>query len=202
MKRIVPALLLPLCALMGLAASGAALPAAQPLPTPFPLARYQTMSAKSPFAVATATAAVGAPTPGFASQLYIDGVASVGNSDFVAIKSRDPDKANVIYIEVGKSTDDGMKVERIHWSTEMGKSTVDVSKGAEKATLAFDEAQMAKTTDAVSALPPGPRLPVLAGRAGLQFQRPVAPQPPGLPADQMMQNNIQMRRRQIIRSGP
>ena len=52
------------------------------------------MSARSPFAVATAAAAAtAAPTPGFASQLYVDGIAHVGKTDFVAIKSRDPDAA-------------------------------------------------------------------------------------------------------------
>jgi len=128
----------------GLTGPGAWAATPQPLPTPFPEARYRQMSAKSPFAVASASsAATAAPTPGFAAQLYVDGVAHVGRTDFVAIKSRD--KQSVIFMEVGESTEDGMKVERVKWSGEMGKSTVDVSKGGEKATLIFDEQQMART---------------------------------------------------------
>jgi hypothetical protein len=151
MKRRMPwaELLLLGSSLTGL---GAASPPAQPLPTPFPETRYHQMSAKSPFAVASAAAApTAAPTPGFAAQLYVDGVAHVGKSDFVAIKSRDPEKPSVIFLEVGESTDDGMKIERVQWSDEMGKSTVDVSKGGEKATLIFDEQQMAQNAGAAAA---------------------------------------------------
>ena len=126
--------------------------AGQPLPAPFPEARYQQMSAKSPFAVATAASATtAAPTPGFAEQLYVDGVAHIGQKDFVAIKSKDPAKPVVIFLEVGQSTEDGMKIERVEWSDETGKSMVDVSKGAEKATLVFDEQQMAKAATSVPA---------------------------------------------------
>lgn len=132
----------------------------QPLPTPFPENRYSQMSQRSPFAVATATATA-APTPGFAAQLYVDGVVQVGDSDFVAIKSRDPDQPNVIFLEVGKSTPDGMKAERIKWSDEMGKSTVDVSKDGEKATLAFDEANIKSAPTAPGPNGPGARLPAL-----------------------------------------
>jgi hypothetical protein len=127
--------------LMGLGAWASSAPTAQPLPTPFPEARYERMSAKSPFAVASASAAPAA-TPGFAAQLFIDGVAHVGNTDFVAIKSRDPEHKSVLFLEVGMSTDDGMKIDAVQWSPEIGRSTVDVSKGGEKATLEFDGAQV------------------------------------------------------------
>ena len=129
---------------------------AQPLPTPFPETRYQQMSARSPFAVATAAAATAqAATPDFAAQLYVDGIAHVGQADFVAIKSRDPDMPNAILVEVGKSTKDGMKVEGVNWSSQTGKSTVEITKGAEKATLQFDEAQVQK----VAVLEPVPIFP-------------------------------------------
>jgi len=160
MKRNLPlaGLLAPVCGLTGLVAWAES---PRPLPTPFPAARYQPMSARSPFAVSTASQATAAATPGFAAQLYVDGVAHLGATDFVAIKSRDPDKPAAIFVEVGKSTEDGMKVERVQWSGEMGKSTVDVSKGGEKATLIFDEAQIEKTPSAVPAMAPGPRPMIL-----------------------------------------
>jgi len=175
MKRNMPwaGLLALVSGLMGL---GAWAETSQPLPTPFPEARYKEMSAKSPFAVATADAAsTAAPTPGFAAQLYVDGVAHVGQTDFVVIKSRDPDKPLAIFLEVGKSTDDGLKVERVKWSDEMGKSTVDVSKAGERATLAFDEEQMAKNAGEAPPGAPGQqvRMPMLPGQgrpAGFPLQ--------------------------------
>jgi len=136
-----------------------------PLPTPFPETRYEEMSARSPFAVSTAAAGPAA-TPGFAAQLYVDGVAHVGNRDYVAIKSRDPGQPNAIFLEVGQLSEDGMKVERVRWSDEMGRSTVDVSKGGEEATLAFDEELMAKTPAAVIA-PGQPGVPLI--RNGIDF---------------------------------
>jgi len=132
----------------GMAGLGAWAGTTQPLPTPFPESRYERMSTKSPFAMASATgAATAAPTPGFAAQLYVDGVAHVGQTDFVAIKSREPDKPTV-FLEVGQSSNDGMKVESVKWSDQMGRSTVQVSKGGEKAVLAFDEATLRAVTGA------------------------------------------------------
>jgi len=140
--------------------------ASQALPTPYPEGRYREMCTRSPFAVATAAAAVAAATPGFATELFVDGVAHVGTSDFVAIKSRDMDKGAAVFLEVGQSTEDGIKIERVRWSDEMGKSTVEVSKGTEKATLVFDEAQMAKNAPAYAQVSQGPILGTGAGMAG------------------------------------
>jgi hypothetical protein len=152
----------------GLAALDAAAPQsaqpAQPLPTPYPESRYQQMSARSPFAVATAAAANAAPTPGFAAQLYVDGVATVGSMQFVGIKSKDPDQPNPMFLQVGKTSDDGMKVEDVKWSDEIGKSTVDVSKGGEKATLLFDEATVKSAGSSAPQMPPGVRLPTMPGQ--------------------------------------
>ena len=148
----------------GLLALGAGMmaPAARagnslPLPTPYPESRYQEMSARSPFAVSTASAAPAA-TPDFAAQLYVDGVAHIGETDYVAIKSRDPDKAEAVFLAVGEKAEDGMKVERVDWSDEMGHSRVEVSKGGERATLSFDQAEMAKAASTMTAgLPPSRR---------------------------------------------
>jgi len=131
----------------------------QPLPTPFPEARYQQMTARSPFAVASADAAAkAAPTPGFAAQLYVAGVAHVGTTDYVAIKTRSPEegKPPVVLLEAGKPNPDGLKVERVVWSDVMGKSTVDVSKGGETATLAFDEAAIKSPPPVAPEAPAGP----------------------------------------------
>jgi hypothetical protein len=119
------------------------------------------MSARSPFAIATAAAAATpAATPGFAAQLYVDGVAHVGKTDFVAIKSRDPEQQAVIFLEVGKSNADGLKVERVSWSNTLGKSTVDVSKAGERATLEFDEQNLKNATAAAAAPAGQPGMPM------------------------------------------
>ena len=167
MKHNAPGLLALVFGLIGLGA-WAEIP--QPLPAPFPETRYQQMSAKSPFAVATASSAsTAAPTPGFAVQLYVDGIAHVSKTDWVAIKNRDPQdpgKPTVMFVEVGGTTTDGMKVNAVHWS-EMGKSTVDVtSKDGEKATLTFDEMAIKNPGGAPSMVPgqPGVRMPPLPGQ--------------------------------------
>ena len=185
------------------------------LPAPFPETRYEQMRVRSPFSVASASAAAtAAPTPGFAAQLYIEGVATDGPKEFVAIKSRAlDDKSNVMYLEVGGTSDDGMKVESMQYSAEMGKSTVTVSKGGERATLHFDEDQIAKGGDAGGGAP-GIRLPVMPGGRPIGYmQNGGYPQAAGYPRVRVMgQPNgpayppspagINMRRRiQTIQSG-
>jgi hypothetical protein len=165
MKRIISCVSLLIgSSLAGLSTSSAT---PQPLPSPFPETRYQQMTVKSPFAVATAAVAPAA-TPGFASDLYVDGVAHVGNTDYVAIKSRDPTKPVAIFLEVGESTGDGIKVEHVTWSEDMGKSTVDVTKDGAKATLIFDE-QTVKVA--------GRGAEIAANAAGGADQEPEAPRP-------------------------
>ena len=137
-----------------------------PLPAPYPESRYDDMSARSPFAVATATAAAtAAPTPGFAAQLYVDGAARIGTDDMVVIKSRDPDQTTPLFLTVGGTSADGMKVDHVNWSAETGKTTVEVSKAGEKATLEFDEQTM-KTAAQAGPPPgvPGVRLPMMPGQ--------------------------------------
>jgi hypothetical protein len=155
-----PAVILaPAWALAGVAVLAAPQPP-QPLPTPFPAARYQTMTLKSPFAVASAATPVATATPDFASQLYVDGVAHLGQTDYVAIKSRDASKPVALFVAVGDSTADGMRVDAIKWSEESGKSTVDVSKAGEKATLQFDEATF-KESPGMPVAETGSRFPQL-----------------------------------------
>jgi hypothetical protein len=169
MKRFLAWAILPVGIAAAIAAAPATAPApaaAQPLPTPYPEARYSQMSAKSPFAVATAVATA-APTPDFAAQLYVDGVVNINGTDFAAIKSRASDQPLSLFLAVGKTSDDGLKVERVKWSDEIGKSTVDVSKNGERATLAFDQDTI-KTAGSQPGMPqpggPGIRLPSLPGQ--------------------------------------
>jgi hypothetical protein len=116
------------------------------------------MTRRSPFAVATSTAPAAAATPGFAEQLYVDGVAHFGQTDYVAIKSRDASKPLAMFVAVGASTADGMRVDAVRWSDQLGRSTVDVSKAGEKATLEFDEATLKEAQGPPVAIA-GPRFP-------------------------------------------
>jgi hypothetical protein len=182
------ALPLGLASIAVLSAVGAAAPALQTLPTPFPESRYQQMSAKSPFSVATANGPAAAPTPGFAAQLYLNGLGNIGGKDYAAIKSRDPDKPGVIWLKVGEPNTDGMKVERVQISDDPGKSTADVVLNGERATLTFDQAQLHAGPPA-GAMPGAPnmpggaiQLPRIPGRpVGIAGQQPILNQP-GQPA--------------------
>jgi hypothetical protein len=220
MKSILPGLVA--LGLLGAWAASQPPAPATPLPTPFPEARYQQMTAKSPFAVASASAeATAAPTPGFAAQLYVTGVARVGDKDFVAIKTRDPQegKPAVQFLEVGGTTEEGIKVESVKWSDETGKSTVDVSKAGERATLAFDEdtIKAGAGNGPMPGQPGGIRLPVMPGvrpigfpvnpafqQQGAQFNRRIFQQPQmnGVPGFPNVPGGVDVRRRRLpIQSG-
>jgi hypothetical protein len=110
--------------------------------------------------------------------LYVNGIVRIGTKDWVAIKLRgdnsDPAKPSAFFLEVGGTTADGMRVDAVHWSDEMGKSTVDVSKAGEKATLVFDEATLAQNaTAAPPGQPGGVRLPTLPGSQGRPAGYPI-----------------------------
>ncbi len=194
-------------ALMGLAAwaaGPAAAPSAGPLPTPFAEARYGKMSAKSPFGVATAVSSpTAAATPGFAADLYVDGVAHVGAVDYVAIKSRDPDKHDSLFLQVGDVSPDGLKVEGVEWSDQMGRSKVDVSKNGEKATLQFDQAQIVKGADAGGGMLPGqPGIPVPRQPMAGQQWPGAMPRPGVRPVGMPLPGGVDVRRRvRVIQSG-
>jgi hypothetical protein len=196
MKRAAPGLLL-IC--LGAAAHGDVV---SPVPAPFPAARYQQMSAKSPFAVGTAAAPTAAPTPGFAANLYVNGVARIGATDYVTIKTKGEDKGT-IFLAVGKSSDDGMKVDSVVWSDEMGKTKVYVTKAGEKATLSFDETAMAKVP-----VPDNPGMRIVPGQRGPQFPMPPGARPGGFPQQPGMgppggdPSRIQFRRRARIPGAP
>jgi hypothetical protein len=187
MNRVLPragALAL-VCSLIGL---GARAENPQPLPAPFPEVRYQQMCAKSPFAVATA-AATAAPTPGFATHLYVGATWRALGKDWVAIKDRESQQAPPICLEVGTTGTDGMRVEAVHWSEATARTTVDVSKNGEKFTLAFDEELMKEGTPPLAV----PRQPGFSPNNPFNRNR-MFPQIPGQPP--------QTRRRPVIPSGP
>ena len=80
---------LSLLLMMMLALRGLAESAADGVPTTHEKARYEVLRAHSPFSLATEAPAVVAPQASFAANWYVSGVARIGDSDFVTIKSRD-----------------------------------------------------------------------------------------------------------------
>jgi len=111
------------------------------IPTSFPPARYEQMAGKSPFALATPVTPV-VQTPSFAVNLYLTGVAKIGNTDFVSIASRDQSQPRFSLSSDDPPNKDGISLVSVAWSDKPGQSRVVVKKGIEPATLEFDQAAL------------------------------------------------------------
>ena len=110
---------------------------AEDLPKPFTFARYQTMSDRSPFAVAT-TMAAPTDTASFAKDLYIANAAHSKEGDFVTIASS-TDRNFKKYLTTIMLVD-GYGISNIDWSEKVGATKVTITKDGQSATLSFNEA--------------------------------------------------------------
>jgi hypothetical protein len=110
--------------------------AADDVPKPFTIARYQPMMDRSPFAVATAVAP--AATPNFAKDLYVANAAHSKEGDLVTIASS-TDKNFKKYLSTSAPVD-GYTITAIEWSDKVGATKVTISKDDQIATLSFNEA--------------------------------------------------------------
>jgi hypothetical protein len=110
---------------------------AEELPKPFAFARYQAMSDRSPFAVATAMSAP-AETPNFAKDLYIANAAQSKEGIFVTVAST-TDRNFKKYLSTLMAVD-GYTISGVEWSDKVGATKVTVSKDGQSATLSFNEA--------------------------------------------------------------
>lgn len=168
------------------------------VPEPHPLSRYEQLIADSPFAPATPVAAPVESAP-FAANLYVSGLAKMGDKDFVTVVSRDQQSRYTLV--TGEAPDNGLSLVGVQWDDEVGKSKVTIKKDGETAVLEFDQA-VVKTAPAEGA-PPPPMPPPAVPR----IHGPGAPQPQFVPPGQKMppgtQNPGQPRRRiRIINSKP
>lgn len=175
------------CISLSLSATGAA-PA--DLPAAWPEGRYESMIRTSPFALATPVTPVAAP--GFASNLYLTGLAKVGDKDFVTIAYRD--QQSRFSLLAGEQSADGVALVSVEWSDVVGKSKVTVKKGTEFSTLGFDEATLQKpaqlTPQTPQQMPQMPQLP----QTGQPSQRRVVPARTNQPLQQIPgQPNPQIR---------
>ena len=158
----------------------------------WPINRYDKLIRKSPFAPPS-VAPVVAAVPGFAANLYLSGLAKIGDRDFVSISSRD--QAVKWSLFAGESNVDGIQLVSVQWADAVGKSKVTVKKGTEFAVLEYDQALLQKpvtmTPQPINiAQPPRPNIP---GQPG-QPMHPVSLPHPGFsgqpnPAVQIIQPN-------------
>lgn len=127
--------------LLALLMAGHAAIAENPIPEPWTAERYAAISRQSPFALATPAAPVSAPQASFAANWYVEGIARIGEADFVTIKSRDLSTQFSLF---GHEPDprSGVVLSGVDWSETVGKSTVTVRKGNEVARLEFNEATL------------------------------------------------------------
>ena len=139
------------------------------LPKPFSFSRYQGMTDRSPFAVATAVAPIAA-APDFAKDLYVANAARSADGDLVTIASSS-DKNFKKYLTT-KTPVDGYSISNIEWSDKVGATKVTIAKDGQFATLTFNQALLSQPI--VSAQNPNPvpppqpalNLPPVPGQPG------------------------------------
>jgi len=141
------------------------------VPQNWPADRFDKLIQKSPFAPATAPPSTAPEDKGFAANLFLSSVAAIDDKYLVTISSRE--QPNKVFLSTGEDGPDGMSLVSVRYSEEVGKSTAVVKKGAETATLEFDQAalqlraQMAQQQQAQPAAP-RPARPIPPGQAGYQ----------------------------------
>jgi hypothetical protein len=117
------------------------------LPEAYPAERYEKLIENSPFAVGTPQEpSVPADAPGFATNLYVMGVAQLRDAegkerDFVTIKSR-ADQTTFSLSTGAAPNGEGIELGAVEWSQRVGKSKVTIRKGTETAVLEFDQASL------------------------------------------------------------
>jgi hypothetical protein len=115
------------------------------LPAAFPADRYREMLEHSPFAVATPAAVPVETAPGFATNLYVMGIAKMRyadgrESEYVTIKSRSDN--TTFSLSGSEPNKEGIALVGVEWVDGLGKSKVNLKKGAEFGTLEFDQANV------------------------------------------------------------
>lgn len=156
---------------------------ADDIPKRFNFDRYQKMTDRSPFAVATAVVAPAA-TPDFAKDLYVANAAKSRDGDMVTVASMS-DKNFKKYLNTREAVD-GYSVASIEWSDRIGETKVTISKDGKFATLTFNQALLADKPSPNVQVPPvaPPPAGVVAppGARPLQTNFPKPAPIPSLPA--------------------
>jgi hypothetical protein len=128
--------------------------AADDIPKQALFARYEAMTNRSPFAVATA--AVPPPTtPNFAKDLYIANAARLADEGVVTLTSS-TDKNMKEYLSTKEPNPHGYSISNIEWSDHVGQTKVTISKDGQFATLSFNQAL---ATQPMAGMQPQPQQP-------------------------------------------
>jgi hypothetical protein len=137
------------------------------LPKQEKFSRYEPMLKRSPFAVASAGAPVGA-APDFAKDLYLANAAlsDTDNSAFITVAST-TDRNFKEYLST-KGGIDGFSIVSIQWSDRVGETKATIAKDGQVATLSFNEAVLSQA------------IPGSASQTFQPMQRPGQP-PMGVP---------------------
>ncbi len=164
------------------------------IPASLPIARYEKMLRKSPFALATPSEPAEAPTPPFAANLYVSGIAKIGEGDLVTVRTRDQSQS--FSISASDSGPDGITLVNVQWVEQVGRSKVTLRKGTETAVIEFDQSVIQKPAAPIPmpghsshsghngpraiALPPGAATTVAPAPSNFpQVSGPVETQQPG-----------------------
>lgn len=163
------------------------------VPVAFTAERYEKM--QSPFALATPVVPVAAPQASFAANWYLTGVGrdEQGN-DFITITNQD---RSVSFSLSGREVhpETGVSLASVSWNDGYKKTTADIKKGTETATLVFNQTDVVATPLQLPGARPGgpgapaPQTPVVVrpmGVGGAQVPgsmqpRIALPRPSGAP---------------------
>ena len=150
--------------LLLLLAARAAMGGDAPVPVAMPGERYDGMSARSPFTLASAAPIVAA-SASFAANWYVSGIARLNDEDFVSIKARDLSTQFSLF---GREANpqNGVALASVQWSDTVGKSTVILRKGTETARLEFNEAELRNAPRFAAATPTAGATPAIAPATG------------------------------------
>ncbi len=128
------------------------------IPAAMPQERYRPMIMRSPFSLGTPEADASAPS--FAENLFVMGLAKLGDQDMVTISSRG--NSDRLFTLIGRDDEfGGISLVGVEWSDEVGKSRVTLKKGSEVGVIQFNEAVIKSpiaVTPAPGSKPPIPRI--------------------------------------------
>ena len=145
------------------------------VPAAFPSDRYEKMSEKSPFALATPAVPVTAPQASFAANWFLTAAGrDAQGRDFVTVKAQDGSAHFSLYgnepYPDESSPANGVSLASINWSDTFRETTAIIKKGAETAKLVFSKeeavAVAAPPAGIRPALPNGQQPPPITVRAG------------------------------------
>ncbi|MDQ6862165.1 MAG: hypothetical protein M3032_13550 [Verrucomicrobiota bacterium] len=150
------------------------------LPKPQAFARYDAMTNRSPFAVATAVAPP-PQAPNFAKDLYIANAAKLSDEGVVTLSSN-VDKNMKEYLSTKAPNKSGYSISNIEWSDRVGATKVTISKDGQFATLSFNQALLSQPVATGGQAPqqPQPQPQIVNGINGANpIPTPIATYPAG-----------------------